>query len=207
MESSSKVREWMDTLIDYLNEQVWFQELKGKWEELDPQSRTNLQFAAFGIIILSVFFLILTVVWSVHSLKSELKEKRALLNTIQAANEEVRRIRDVVPNGGMPEGGNREGGSWPTYFESLAQMSGCDKSNLSVSAEKAGSSTDQSKELLFDLNLKHVSIKQVIRYAFTLENGQRPVKVRNLLIDTKGDPTGYMDATLAISAFSLVKHE
>ena len=35
-----------------------------------------------------------------------------------------------------------------------------------------------SKESLFDLSIKHVSVKQVVRLAYFLENGSRPVKLR-----------------------------
>jgi hypothetical protein len=92
---------------------------------------------------------------------------------------------------------------WHAYFESLAPNAGLDKSSLSVNSEKVGASNDQSKETLFDLNLKHVSIKQIVRFALALESGQKPIKLRNLSIDTKDDPAGYMDATLAISVFTL----
>ena len=62
---------------------------------------------------------------------------------------------------------------------------------------------DQAKEAMFDLKLKHVTIRQVVRYAFFLESGGKPVKLRNLTIDTKGDPSGYLDATLAVSGFAV----
>jgi hypothetical protein len=199
MESSSKFREWMSSISDSLNEQVWFQELKTKWEELDPQSRVYLQFAAAGVAILLLLFFILSSIWRVYSLKSELSERRTLLHMLQSANDEVRKTRDTLPAGALQEAEGE--GAWTPYFEGLAGASGLDRSLLSVSGEKAGTSTDQTKETLFDLSLKHVNIKQVVRYAFALENGQRPVKLRNLSIDTKNDPSGYLDATLAVSAF------
>ncbi len=206
-----KFKETSSTLTDALNEQVWFQELKGKWEDLDPQSKTNLKLASIGIGLLSIFLLILTTIWNVHSLKQELAEKRNLLNVIQTANDEIRRLRDTVPSleaeGGSGAGSEKNSGPWSSYFESTAGGAGFEKASLSVSPEKPGTASEQSKEMLYELNLKHVNIKQIVRYAFSLENGQRPVKLRNLLIDTKGDPSGYLDATLSVSAFSMVKHE
>ena len=38
MESSSRLSEWMGSVTDWLGEQEWFQQLKGKWDELDAQS-------------------------------------------------------------------------------------------------------------------------------------------------------------------------
>lgn len=210
MEDSSKIKELLGSITDYLNEKVWFQELKTKWEELDPQSRSYLRFALFGGGVLGVMLLILTSIWSVHSLKKELSDRRSLLFTIQSANEEMRKLKESTPHlsasGGFQTPGNfdtdPQGGPWTPYFESLALGSGVDKSSLTVGSEKPGTSTEQSKESLFDVSLKHVNIKQVVRYAFAIENGQRPVKLRNLSIDTTEGASGYLDTTLAISAFT-----
>lgn len=199
---SNKIQEWKDNFIEKLNEQIWFQELKGKWEELDPQSKTNLKFGGFGLGVLVTLIFTFTFIWNVHSLKKELSEKRALLSTIQNANDEVRRLRENIPNVGL-----EDRGPWTNYFETLAGTAGFDKSSINISQEKPGASTDQTKESLFDISLKHLNIKQIVRYTFALESGQRPIKLRNLQIDTKNDPNGYLDATLAVSAFSMVKHD
>jgi hypothetical protein len=181
---------------------AWFQQIKSKWEELDPQSRLYLSIAGMALVALLSLSGIASAVWSVQSLKRELADKHDLMNLIQTANDEMRRLRDLVPaaaQGGM-EG---EGGNWTAYFEAKAGPATVSKEALAVSEEKSGGSSDLGKESLFTLSLKKVSIRQVVRYAFQLENGQRPIKLRSLSIDTQQDPAGYMDATLAVSAFSL----
>ena len=200
----AKIKEWLISVNTFLEEQVWYQELKSKWEELDPQSRLYLKFATFGSSILIVLIILLSVIWRVHSLKSELYEKRKLLTLIQSANDEMRRLKDSIPASSGTKIGDKDSGPWPSYFELVAASAGVDKANLTISAEKAGTSGEQSKEALFDLSLKHINIKQAIRYALSLENGQRPIKLRNLSIDTKNTPDGYMDVTLAVSGFTLV---
>ncbi len=204
MVSSSKFKEAMNSLNDFIQEQVWYQELKTKWEELDPKSQNYLRFALLGGGIFLVILMVFSFIWNVHSLKKNVSDRKTLLNTIQSANDEMRRLKESMPAANSRGGLGADEGPWLVYFENLAAGTGIDKGSLSVGGEKPGTSEDQSKETLFDLTLKHVNIKQVIRYAFSLENGQRPIKLRNLLIDTKSDPTGYMDATLAISAFTPV---
>src|SRR5205085_772836 len=159
------------------------------------------------VSILVGVILILSSIWSVHRLKGDLNEKQAILRMVQSASDEIKRLREALPPGSAAGMGAGMGGApdaWPVYFETVAMTSGVDKSNLSVSSEKPGAAANpsgsQSKELLYDLTLQHVSIKQVVRYAFSLENGSKPIKLRHLSIDTKGDPEGYMDATLSISA-------
>jgi hypothetical protein len=199
MENSSR---WLSSVSDWLNEQEWFQELKGKWESLDPQSRIYLQFAGVGAVVLLFFYLVFSGIWGVQSLKHEISEKNDLLTKIQAANDELTKLRESQPSGAGNAGDNS--GPWGTYMETTAGAAGIDKSSLTISDEKPGNTTDLAKEVLFDITLKHVSIKQIVRYAFSLENGSRPMKLRNLSIDTHADPAGYMDATLSVSGFSLI---
>lgn len=202
MESNSRIQQWMTSVTDWLNEQEWYGQLKTKWEELDPQSRTYVKAGGVGASVLLVLIMLISAVWSVHSLKGELSDKQDLLSQINAANEEMRRLRDETSVSAAAAGGAT--GPWPAYFETIGGNAGVDKASLTISGDKPGTATDQAKETLYDLNLKHVSIKQIVRLAFGLENGSRPVKLRNLAIDTQADPQGYMDATLSVSAFALI---
>ena len=198
---SNRITQWFTTVGDWLNEQVWFQQLKSKWDELDPQSQTYLKIAGTIGAILVVLFMLLSAVWGVHRQKSELVEKTDLLNVIQNGNDELRRLKESTP--AVQAVGGDKTAEWPQYFEAIAGTAGIDKASISTSPEKPGTSSDLAKEVLFDLNARHITIKQAVRLAYYLENGARPVKVRNMLIDTKSDPTGYLDTTLAVSAFTL----
>lgn len=199
----NKLRDFFEKISQSIGEQQWAQELKAKWEELDLQSKVYLKIAIAASGLLLVLFAIFSSVWSVHKLKQELTDKRNLLSMIQNSTDELRRLQDALPDSAL-RGSVKEVGPWSTYFETLASGAGMDKSNLNISVEKPGTAGDQAKEVLFDIDLKHVNIKQVINYAVSLENGQRPTKIRNLEIKTKGDPTGYMDAAFAVSGFTMV---
>lgn len=201
MASNSRITEAFSSIGDKISEQQWFQELKGKWDELDPQSRTYLQIAAAGVTLLGTLFIVFSFIWSVHKLKNDVADKSDLLSMLQNANEELRRLKES--NTAASAAASTD--PWPNYLESTAANAGIVKPGIAVSDPKPGSSGETTKETLFDLNLKHVTIRQVIRYAQALESGSRPVKLRNLVIDTKADPTGYMDATLSISAFALAQ--
>jgi hypothetical protein len=198
-----KLKDFFEKISQNISEQQWAQELKSKWEELDLQSKLYLKVAAAGSALFLVIFAIFNSVWSVHKLKQELTDKRNLLAMIQTSTDELRRLQDALPASAL-KGGLKDTSPWSTYFETLGAAAGLERANLNISVEKPGNSGEQSKESLFDLDLRHVNVKQVINYAVSLENGQRPTKIRNLSINTKGDPTGYMDATFAVSGFTLV---
>jgi hypothetical protein len=198
-----KIKESWTGFTDSIEEQVWYQELKQKWEELDPQSRFYAKAASVGGTLLCIVVVVISSMWGVYKLKRDFAEKSDLLSTMQAANDELRRLKDANASAVSTAVGENAG-PWSPYLESVAAAAGLDRSTLEIGAEKPGNNTDSSKEALLDVTLKHVSIKQVVRLAFQLENGARPMKLRNLSIDTQSDPTGYMNATLAVSGFTLV---
>jgi len=188
----------LDSITDFLSEQEWYQQLKAKWEELDPQSRLYLRIASAVTAGLLFLFLVFSSIMNVHQLRWQLGQRQALLSMIQSANSEIRGLRAS----GVPADLAGQGGPWDAYFETIASNAGIDKADLTVSPEKEGQSGEVAKESLFDLSLKKSTIRQAVKFAYFLENGSRPVKLRNLSINTHADPTGYIDATLAISAFT-----
>jgi len=235
MANDSRAAQWFSQIGDKLNEQVWYQQIKAKWDELDAQQKFYTQIGAVAGTVLFFVIWITSSLWGVHSLRVELDEKNELAAKIENASDEIRSLRESLPGGGGPAASGVNAASdapWPPYIETTAVTAGIDKTNLNVaperlasggtadSASKPGSKdtskskdskeTDDaknnapltSKESLIDISLHHVNIKQVVRFAFFLENGSRAVKVRNMTIDTKSDPTGYMDASLSVSAFS-----
>lgn len=193
----------LSAVTDFFSEQPWFQQLKTKWEELDPQSRGNLQIACGVLSLLLVAFLFLWTLVHVYSLKKEYLEKAELLSTIQSANDEIQRLKST----GAPAPSADQVGGWTAYFETLAVTSGVEKSAITVSGEKTLGSGTATKETLFDLNLKHSTIRQIIKFSFSLETGNRPVRLKNIAIEAATDLSGYMDATLSISAFSLAEEK
>ena len=200
----SRFKEMLDSLVENLNNQVWYQQIKAKWEELDPKSKAYLRLASVGIALLLVVMAIMSSIWSVHQLKNELADKRGLLSSIQAANEEIDQLKEQLPAQPGVGKADKDSGPWAAYLESVANTLGLDKSSFTILSEKAGVSGEQAKESHFEIALRHVNLKQIVRYAFTLESGSRPTKLRNLIIETKLDASGYLDATLSLSAYTWV---
>ena len=181
---------------EWITEQSWFQNIRSKWEELDVESRHNLKIAGIGGGSLLAIFLVGYGSYSVHSLKAELTEKQNLLYSIQGANDQLH----SGPVGSTPSDAGKE--NWTGYLQATATQAGLDLGSLTLSADKNVGASEQAAESEVDIAAKHINIRQAFRYAFMLENGTKPVKVRNILVDTKGDPSGYVDVNYVVSAFS-----
>lgn len=190
---------------EWLNDQEWFQQIKQKWDELDAQSRLYLQIAGICGSVGLVLFSLFSFMWKVHKLKAETADKTQLLTMITSADNELKRLRELnAPLNQAAATPEQKPQTWPEYIDSSASRVGIDKNVYTVSEPKPGTSSELTKESLIDVSLKKVNIKQVVRFALSVQNGGRPVKLRNLVIDTHPDGTGYLNATLSLSAFNLI---
>jgi type II secretory pathway component PulM len=204
IENDSRLEQWINAAKQNINDSQAFQQLKAKWEELDPQSRKYLKIASIAGIILILLFSILSVIWGVHRIKADYAERKELLQEISQATQEIRQLKETYPSLNQKPEDPEKQTPWPTYFETIANQAGIDKSRVSISTEKPGTSSELSKELFYDIVVKHINVKQLVHYAVSLESGSRPVKLRNLSVETESDSSGFLNATLALSAFNLV---
>lgn len=213
MENESRIKGMFESLSnklgDTLLEQAWFQQIKGKWEELDSESRFYVKLGAGGLATLLILIIFFSELGAVHDLRDELKAKTELLKTVQAANAEIKKLKESNASSPSAEAAtgtadSAAAQSTQAYLTVIGASLGFEKNGLSVAGgEKLTPVGDLAKEALFEVSLKHVSIRQVIGYAFNLESGKRPIKLRKLAIDTQNDPLGFMNATLSISVYAM----
>lgn len=205
---ASKIQDTLKQAQSSLNEQQWYQELKAKWDELDPQSQTYLKYAGTATSVLFILFFAYSFVGAVYERKNELAQKMEILSLLQGANDEIQLLKRSTGASSPPatvkgdaKGDKEEAKvNWKGHFQSVASGSGI--SSLDVREGKKLKGTAVSKEDLYEISFAKVSIKQVIGFAFHLENGSQPVKIRKMHIDTKDDQ-GYLDASLTVSAFTI----
>ncbi len=202
MEIKSKVSQAFTQFSDSLQEQVWFQQLKAKWEELDPQSRFYLQIATLGSAVVGAIAIVSISLWGVYSLKRDYQQKNELLSQLQSANDELKRLRDAAP---MPEG--EEAAAWGPYLEGIASSAGLDPTKMKIGGEAPGAKSDLTQETLIEVTLEKINAKQLVRYATQIESGSRPLKLRNLSIDTDPDLSGYLTARFHLSGFQVIAGE
>lgn len=207
MVNKLQIKQLFSQLGDKIAEQSWFQQLKTKWDELDPQSKSYLQITGLVLSILLVVTWSLGSLWKIHKLKREYVEKSELLSLLQDSNEELKRLQEKLSTSNQGSHNAEDAQPWNQYLESIAVTAGIDKTSLTFRSDRPEAGKDSIKEALIEVDLKKVNIKQIVRYAFQIENGTRPAKLRNLKIDTKNDPSGYMDSTFYISGFTLKNKE
>lgn len=204
MEINAKISQNIERFSQWLSEQVWFQQIKDHWNDLDPEHRRIAQWAGTALGILTFVIWIGSIYFGVSSLKSELEDKNDLLSLLQHAQEEVQAIEKmtgVSPSDGESSGIARD---WNSHFQSAASQAQIDSSKITVTPGASSDTHPLVKEQLYDVALNRISIRQVTRFVYFVENG--PVKIRNFKMDTDGGE-GHVNLNLALSAFSLKTKE
>lgn len=202
MASNSKFSQLMEQFQDKLQEQVWYQQIRAKWDELDPRHRQIASmvgiFGSFAVLIIVT----LSMYSSVSTKQAELDEKLALIKHLNRSQDELRRLRDNNPLSGM--GGSDE--PWTGYIESQASQMGIAAENLKVNeqAPQSGSNGAPSEQII-DIDLKKVNVRQLVKLIFQLENGARPAKVKTLQVDTEPDESGYVNLKFSLLTYQAPK--
>ena len=187
-------------LIESIQEQAWFQQLRAKWDELDAQSKIYLQWAGSAAGVLLVGWIFFGTLWQVHRLKSDIQQRDELIRLVQSANEEMSELKSQIPSNAASGASTQ---SLKDYLTGIASTANVPATTLEVAAEKAGSNREGPKETLAQVTLKKVNVSQMIRFIFQMENGSRPIKLRNLSVETHSDQSGYLDVILQVSSFTL----
>ncbi len=221
MENESRFSQALRNASDKIQDQVWFQQLKVKWDELDARAKLAVKYTTLIGVSALLLGLVGTNLYAVADKKRDIEERMSLITKILSAQDELKRLRDVTSR---VSGGDQQ--PWVEFFQSKAQPAGFDASIVQVLSEKvlstsapapqkdARNSKDSKtaapapvisgpEETIIEAEIKHVNVRQLVRFVHEVENGGRTVKVRRLQIDTAPDETGFLDAKLIVSAFKL----
>ncbi len=197
MAIKDKIQESFDKIREQLNQAVWFQEAKAKWEEIDPQHQfyAKLGLISSGLAIILAFFISNLI--SIGNLKQEYADKLELTETLRQANDELRILNAKTS---AISGSGSQKPNWVELFSSLASNAGIQPTSLKAAESGRPKENTPLQEIFYKIDLTKVNIKQVVRFAYGLEHEVQPIKLRNLTIDTDGGQ-GYLNANLVLSVF------
>ena len=224
MENESKFGRMIQTLSDKTQDQVWYQQGKAKWDELDVRAKMAVKYALLIGSAALIVGLVGTSLYSVAAQKQEIEEKLGLIQKITSAQDELRRLKDVTSRfngaGDQPWGQFLQEKAVPAGIAADAvvivseAVVGAVATPVAVPKSSAKSAKDKEKEIapassiipeetVIEASLKKINVRQLTKFVNEIENGGRTVKVRRLQVDTHPDESGYLDATVVVSAFRL----
>jgi hypothetical protein len=223
MENESRFGRLMQSLSDKVQDQVWYQQAKAKWDELDSRAKMGIKYASLVGSAALIVGLVGTSIYAVATQKKEIDEKLELIHKIQSAQDELKRLRDVTAQ--FSGGGDQP---WGQFIQDKATPAGIDPASVKIVSEgvvassaptpapksatksskddknkDSGSSSAGPEETVVEASITKINVRQLTKFVHAIENGGRTVKVRRLQVDTNPDMSGYLDATVVVSAFRI----
>jgi hypothetical protein len=171
-------------------EQIWDNEqvlkLRQKFAELDTQTQSYIiigSFAAFVIFLLATFFTL----WGKNiSVKNQIAEMETHIQYAQKAAVKIDELRQQAQSQGAEPLLEDIDTNAPlaTFLERAAQKSLIAKGNVEVNGA--------------ELKLNKISLTQLVRMLFIIENAGAGASVEKLNVDAKEDLEGYLWATMTV---------
>jgi Na+-transporting methylmalonyl-CoA/oxaloacetate decarboxylase gamma subunit len=174
--------------------------LRAKYDELDSNVKIYINIGGVVLILLVILITVLTGMSKVSGLKSEIAARNELINYLLTAEE---RIKFYKAQKEAFAGNADMSSTLNDFVQKMAQNSGYNSEKLTVTEEKNGQETKETKEVLVDINLTQTNIRTFSQFLFNMTNQGSPrnLTIKDLTIDTKGDPLGYIDATLTVATY------
>jgi hypothetical protein len=175
-------------------EQIWDNEqvlkIRQKFAELDPQTQSYIiigSFAAFVLFLLATFF---TLWGKTISVKNQIAEMETNIQYVQKAAVRIDELRQQAQSQGSEPLIEDIDTSAPvaSFLERAAQKSLIAKGNVEVNAAGPGA----------ELKLNKISLTQLVRMLFIIENAGAGTSVEKLNVDAKDDTEGYLWATMTV---------
>lgn len=175
-------------------EQIWDNEqvlkLRQKFGELDTQTQSYIiigSFAAFVLFLLATFF---TLWGKTISVKNQIAEMETHIQYAQKAAVKIDELRQQAQSRGAEPLLEEIDTNAPvaTFLERAAQKSLIAKGNVEVAAGGATA----------ELKLNKISLTQLVRMLFIIENAGAGTSVEKLNVDAKEDTEGYLWATMTV---------
>ncbi len=192
----SKINDFWDNIT----ESEPYQELEAKWDELDSRVKFNIQLGAMGLVVFGIIFSVFAGMGRVNELKRNIEEKDTLIGYLQNSADEIKRLRTQSASNLSISAASM---NLNEIAESTLPASNIDPSRAEISPERQGNEDKNAKEVLVDVKFTQVNIRQIVKFMYNItQSGKaKSVYIRDLNIDTKEDPTGYMDAALTVAGF------
>jgi hypothetical protein len=191
----SKVNE----LLEKVRDSEAFQQLKTRYDELDSQAKLYVNLGALAAVVLFVFLSLVISMAKLNGLKTDINDREETIGYLERSADTIRQLRQQ-----QTSSTNQDTGSpLPSFVQTVINSANIDPSKVEIGSERQGTQDKENVEVLVDVNMKQVNLRQVQRFLFALteQGSARALTIKDLDINTNGDPKGWMDAVITVSSF------
>ena len=184
--------------FDKVRESDVYHQIKSKYDELDSQAKVYVNLGGVAALALVVLLTVFVGLAKVNGLKSRINENEETIGYLQRSADTIRQLKaqqsTTLGDVSSP---------LPTLIDMALQRAGLDPAKADIGAEHPGAEEKESVEMLLDVKLEQVNLRQLSQFLFVLteQGSARKLNIKNLVVDTKNDPSGWLDASVTVAAF------
>ncbi|MBI2606262.1 MAG: hypothetical protein HYW49_09305 [Deltaproteobacteria bacterium] len=199
-EKLSKLKVNLGELLEKIKESEAYHQVKAKYDELDSQTKLYINLGIIAAILLVVVISVIGGVAKVSGLASDINRRDELIGYLQISADHLKQLKEKQE---AAQGNADVSSPLPTFIENVSTNTGLNPEKLVLGLEKPGQEMKEAKEALIEVKLTQINLKQLARLLFNLtdQGSARNLNIRDLTIDTKGDPTGYLDAAFMVATY------
>lgn len=190
----------LDKAFEAIRDSEAFQQLKAKYDELDNQAKLYVNLGAVGAGVLLILVTVFVGIAKVNGLKSEINQREELIGYLQTSADTIKQLRNQQQSS---RGGADINAPLPTFVDVVLNSAGLDHGKVEVGSERPGTEDKETRETLLEVKLTQINLRQLQRFLFVVTDmgSVRGLNIKDLIVDTKGDPSGYIDASVTLASY------
>ena len=187
-------------LIQKIKDSDAYLELKQRYEDLDAQTKVYIGFGTAGGLLILLICTVVFPISKLNSIKAEINDKEATIAYLQKSSDQIKQLKLQQQQAGQ---GADLSSPLPLFIQSIVSASGADPEKLDIGGERVGTVDKDSQEVMVDVRMNQTNLRMVNKILFNITDrgSVRGLNIKDLNMDTKGDPNGYMDASFTVASF------
>ncbi len=192
-------------------ENIWNSEqvlqLRQQFAQLDAETQSYSLIGAFATFLAILLGSLLYLAISNHSTQSQINEFDASISYLQDSSDKMEDFKARArAYGSDPNLKDLDrSASLPAFTEKVAEKAFLSKDNYEILDEKQSPPAKGIVQSSLSLHLNKVSLRQIVRLLYFLEQTQSGVEVQRISIDSKTDTQGFLWASLSLKRSSETK--
>ncbi len=189
------MNEKWNSFLEKVKEQEFYQTLLNSYQQLSPEQQNYVKWGSVGGSLLVLMYFSWGIYSDSSSMKSEYFDKQEVLQLVNQAGDEMRRLKGK--NSGFSQSTTQ---NWKAVFQNLASSQGVPPESVEIVKETAGAMQSMIQESLLDVQFKGIQLRPLTQLVYQIEHGTPPMKLKGMQVEgNAGD--GTLNAKLFISGY------
>lgn len=185
----------LNRFTDQLKEQEWYQQIQNSYQQLAPEQQMYVKWGSLAAASLVFLYFTFGIFTSANNMKAEYFEKQELLQLVNQAGDEIRRLKGQ--NAGFsPQGAQ----TWNSVTQNWAAAQGLAPEAIEIIKETPGVAQSVIQETLLEVQVKGVSIRPMVQMLFQIEHSTPPMKLKGLHVEG-GSADGLLNLKMNLSGY------